>query len=132
MRRLNGWERIGVVAVFIWISGASVGLWNNRHLYEEPDPIGHIPLQAPPLPPGYTLDTPKPGTNPYDAFSSRVPQAGTGQFDDLIPKQKRPLDTKALFEAFVDWAILPPFITWLVISICIVTIRWIRRGFAKT
>jgi hypothetical protein len=113
---MNGWQRIGIVAFLIWAPVAFVWFWIAAH-----DARPH-----------------------YDYCTSMY----QGWIDNNVPdrlEKSQQCSKQAEAAFFAAWEeqtrdfwryvwlfiAVPPLVIWGLISVVIVTVRWIRKGFAQ-
>ncbi len=106
--RLNGWQRLGIVAFVIWALVTSVGLWREGHGSMEQVLAIDMKL-CPSSGPKFDECTGK----AWQAFLENLHRTDN-EFWQLIP--------------FV--ITIPALLVWGLISVVIVTVRWVRKGFA--
>lgn len=124
MKKLNGWQRIGIVLSVVWIIGDFYIAWTDNAFWDSlPDapkqsssslPKGYVP--APDglvLDNGYVVHNPPKAPNIFD------------QFDDPPPSSHKYVLIHAAKNS------IPVPITWIVIYSLIWIFRWVRAGFVK-
>jgi hypothetical protein len=108
---VSGWQRIGIVATLIWMIGSF--FWYS---FEIKSPVWHL----------YEYDVSRCAEKDgpersacYDKASTdrqRLSQAGDKDFWEGVPHVM----------------LLPPLVLWVLVSLFVLTMRWIRSGFSMS
>jgi len=111
--KLNGWQRIGVVASVVWIVCAGMNSLNTSYDREADSAADQVAKSC------------------IDAYrSARGVNPPLGQCDVRADQYKVKLQDRELFDA--AWvALIPVPVAWGFAYLVIFTVRWIRRGFGS-
>jgi hypothetical protein len=109
--RFNGWQRLGIAATLIWMIGSFFG-----YSFEIKSPVWHL----------YEYDVSRCADKDGPERSACYDKASAD-------RQKLSQAVRADFWEGVPFVmLLPPLIVWAFVSLCVFTMRWIRRGFASS
>lgn len=115
--KLNGWQRLGLIAFLIWALVAFVGFWIEIHR----DAYSHYDYCSRIYEVWVDNDDPDRGKK----FQTCLKEAA----EYLQSNWKTATNVFFRYVAFV--IAIPALLVWGLISLIIVMVRWIRRGFAK-
>ena len=110
LTKLNGWQRLGIVAAVFWALISSVWCWSEPHNDTTKSFFTQLEICK-------LWDKPE---TPYE----KCKQVATEVYEDNWNTETKKF---WLFTPFV--ISIPVLIVWLLISLCIITVRWIRKGF---
>lgn len=116
MKGLNGWQRAGIVAAALWAVAAFVGLWVNGHNSAK-ELLG---IQSRGCLARYSAAR---DSNPaaYERCRQEVSEAFPRNWDTA---------TREFWQLIPFVIALPVLIVWGLVSLAIIAVRWIRKGFA--
>lgn len=127
---LNGWRRFGIVIAMLWfiavISLAFIEYTSKSH--------GFFVFQS--LPGGITFSGDKItlpngkviAITEEDEFKLRYEQEKTGKIIDSWESVPKVAEIRWLRLGL--FALLAPLIAWLLVEVSVLTVAWVRRGFA--
>ena len=127
---LNGWRRFGIVIAMLWFIAviflAFIEYTSKSH--------GFFVLQS--LPGGITFSgdkIPLPdgkviAITEEDEFKLRYEQEKTGKIIDSWESVPKVAEIRWLRLGL--FALLAPLIAWLLVEVSVLTVAWVRRGFA--
>jgi hypothetical protein len=118
---MNGWQRIGLVAFAIWALVAPVLAWNDIH--DQWSRLYQSRLSG--------------CRASYDAAYKDKAEAYSRCFKEAADKFRAESDEatryfwRTLWEVALFAITIPALVVWGLISLAIVAVRWIRKGFAE-
>jgi hypothetical protein len=112
MKRLNGWQRIGIVASILWAISTAVylNLWYWEHAYES---AARLAKSCENIAPEYRAQEDKDCWHSYPK-NIALYMNGLGFWHDYMP-----------------FSLMPILLGWIIAYVVIAVVKWIKRGFAK-
>ncbi|MGA2696986.1 MAG: hypothetical protein ABSE92_13060 [Terriglobales bacterium] len=125
MAKLNGWQRIGIIASVVWILGTGARTYDSEIerasslIYLSCDSAAKAPLPS------------KPPNSPPEPGAVPVPPGAVVADDCEQAKESLGLAIKnAKLDAALV-ALVPVPLGWGIIYLVLFLVRWVKRGFAR-
>lgn len=125
---LNGWRRIGVVLVFVWLVIAGTVLWRMPEVAADVFPMLADPVVGTRLIPAPELKE--------ELEAAKVKQLGRALAPwemEWNPMREVPVHLPAEVSPLTRWLLLfsVPLLTWHVVELVVRVVLWVRVGFTS-
>lgn len=125
---LNGWRRIGIVLVLLWISYVGFLVSTNDHVRQHPFVARLVIVKK-----SFMTVVPSDQRNEErERYLGRALKPWERSWNDLAMTEHQ-VEVRVLSaDRVIGLMVIPPAITWLIVECLVLIARWIAAGFRRT